>query len=143
MFKKTSLSRAIQYSLLLGSASFASAAFAAEEEVKQETTQAAEVSLEEEQPERIEVTGSRIRRAEFSQASPIQVISGDISREMGLFDAGAMLQTTNQAAGAQIDNTFGGYVLDNGPGAATIGFRGLGAERTLVLLNGRRMLLLV
>ncbi|MGP5159425.1 TonB-dependent receptor domain-containing protein [Pseudoalteromonas prydzensis] len=139
MFKKTSLSRAIQYSLLLGSASFASAAFAAEEEVKQETTQAAEVSLEEEQPERIEVTGSRIRRAEFSQASPIQVISGDISREMGLFDAGAMLQTTNQAAGAQIDNTFGGYVLDNGPGAATIGFRGLGAERTLVLLNGRRM----
>lgn len=66
MFKKTSLSRAIQYSLLLGSASFASAAFAAEEEIKQETTQAAEVSLEEEQPERIEVTGSRIRRAEFS-----------------------------------------------------------------------------
>ncbi|NVK55173.1 MAG: TonB-dependent receptor, partial [Alteromonadaceae bacterium] len=93
----------------------------------------------EEGAERIQVTGSRIRRSEFSNASPVQVISGDISREMGLFDAGQMLQGTNQAAGQQIDNTFGGFVLDNGPGAATIGFRGLGAERTLVLVNGRRM----
>lgn len=94
---------------------------------------------DEEEAERIVVTGSRIRRAEFSNASPIQVISGDLSREMGLFSAGEMLQTTNQASGLQIDNTFGGFVLDNGPGAATIGFRGLGAERTLVLINGRRM----
>jgi iron complex outermembrane receptor protein len=89
--------------------------------------------------ERLLVTGSRIRKSEFASASPIQVISGDIQRELGLFDAGKMLQSTNQAAGVQIDNTFGGYVLDNGPGAATVGFRGLGAERTLVLINGRRM----
>ncbi|MEO2267373.1 TonB-dependent receptor [Pseudoalteromonas sp. YIC-656] len=133
MFKKTLLSKAVTYSLLLGSASFVTGAYAAEEENKEGTT------IEEEAPERIEVTGSRIRRAEFSNASPIQVISGDFSREMGLFDAGEMLQTTNQASGTQIDNTFGGYVLDNGPGSATIGFRGLGAERTLVLINGRRM----
>ena len=39
----------------------------------------------------------------------------------------------------QIDNSFGGFVLDNGPGAVTIGFRGLGAGRTLVMLNGRRL----
>ncbi|MEM0514848.1 TonB-dependent receptor [Pseudoalteromonas sp. YIC-827] len=133
MFKKTTLSKAVQYSLLLGSVSFMSGAYAAEEEKQDETT------IEEEAPERIQVTGSRIRRAEFSNASPVQVISGDFSREMGLFDAADMLQTTNQAAGTQIDNTFGGYVLDNGPGSATIGFRGLGAERTLVLINGRRM----
>ncbi|WP_022945049.1 TonB-dependent receptor domain-containing protein [Pseudoalteromonas ruthenica] len=131
MFKKTVLSKAVQYSLMLGSAAFVSGAYAAEEQD--------ETVIEEEAPERIEVTGSRIRRAEFSNASPIQVISGDFSREMGLFDAGEMLQGTNQASGSQIDNTFGGYVLDNGPGAATIGFRGLGAERTLVLINGRRM----
>ncbi|MCO4798905.1 MAG: TonB-dependent receptor plug domain-containing protein, partial [Colwelliaceae bacterium] len=94
---------------------------------------------DEEEVERVVVTGSRIRRSEFSNASPIQVISGDISRELGLFDASEMLQSTNQAAGQQIDNSFGGFVLDNGPGSATIGFRGLGAERTLVLINGRRM----
>ena len=94
---------------------------------------------DDEDEERIVVTGSRIRRSEFDSASPVQVISGDISREMGLFDATEMLQNTNQAAGSQIDNSFGGFVLDNGPGSATIGFRGLGAERTLVLINGRRM----
>lgn len=95
--------------------------------------------VEEEEIEKVVVTGSRIRKAEFSNASPVQVISGDLSREMGMFEAGDMLQSTNQASGIQIDNTFGGYVLDNGPGASTIGFRGLGAERTLVLVNGRRL----
>jgi iron complex outermembrane receptor protein len=89
--------------------------------------------------ERIAVTGSRLKRAEFSNASPIQIISGDISRELGLFDTNDLLQTTTQASGIQIDSTFNGFVLDNGPGAATVGFRGLGADRTLVLINGRRV----
>lgn len=133
------LAKAVRTSILFGAAAVAYNAYAAEEP-KLNTDAAAEVALEDEEvQERVVVTGSRIRKAEFSEASPIQVISGDISREMGLFDAGKMLQTTNQASGIQIDNTFGGYVLDNGPGAATIGFRGLGAERTLVLINGRRM----
>lgn len=89
--------------------------------------------------ERVTVTGSRIRRQEFSTASPIQVINGDISRELGLFDTAELLQTTSQVSGLQIDSTFSGFVLDNGPGASTIGFRGLGAGRTLVLVNGRRI----
>jgi iron complex outermembrane receptor protein len=89
--------------------------------------------------ERVAVTGSRIKRQEFSNASPIQVISGDISRELGLFNTNDMLQNTTQASGTQIDSTFNGFVLDNGPGAATIGFRGLGSDRTLVLVNGRRV----
>ena len=93
----------------------------------------------EDEVEQITVTGSRIRRAEFSSASPIQVIDGQISREMGLFDSAEILQSSSQVSGLQIDSSFGGYVLDNGPGASTIGFRGLGAERTLVLVNGRRM----
>jgi iron complex outermembrane receptor protein len=89
--------------------------------------------------ERIAITGSRIKRQEFSNASPIQVISGDISRELGMFDTSEMLQSSSQSSGQQIDNTFSGFVLDNGPGAATVGFRGLGAARTLVLINGRRV----
>mmetsp|Transcript_68100 Transcript_68100/g.215459 ORF Transcript_68100/g.215459 Transcript_68100/m.215459 type:complete len:1063 (-) Transcript_68100:2084-5272(-) len=89
--------------------------------------------------ERISVTGSRIKRQEFSNASPIQIISGDISRELGMFDTSEMLQSSSQTSGTQIDNTFSGFVLDNGPGAATVGFRGLGAARTLVLINGRRV----
>ncbi|NCP64918.1 MAG: TonB-dependent receptor [Paraglaciecola sp.] len=93
----------------------------------------------EETVEKVVVTGSRIKKAEFASASPIQVINGDISRELGLFDANEMLQGSTQSQGQQIDNTFNGFVLDNGPGAQTIGYRGLGAERTLVLVNGRRI----
>ncbi|WP_340679323.1 TonB-dependent receptor [Paraglaciecola sp.] len=93
----------------------------------------------EEVVERIVTTGSRLKRPEFTSASPIQVIDGGVSREMGLFDATEMLQSSTQASGLQIDNTFGGFVLDNGPGSSTIGFRGLGAGRTLVLINGRRV----
>ena len=89
--------------------------------------------------EEIVVTGSRIRRNEFSSSSPLQVIEGDVIREMALFDVGELLQTTPQSSGQQIDNTFGGFVLDNGPGSVTIGFRGLGAGRTLALMNGRRL----
>lgn len=149
MIKTNKLSNAIRYALLTSIASLTTnVAFAQEtQEVEVSANQSSDVLIEdslaedslEEVTERIQVTGSRIRRSEFSNASPIQVISGDFAREMGLFDAGQMLQNTNQASGTQIDNTFGGYVLDNGPGSATIGFRGLGAERTLVLVNGRRM----
>ncbi|NMP32076.1 TonB-dependent receptor [Thalassotalea sp. M1531] len=117
----------------------ANAVAAIEKQTAEQASEEGGVLLEEEDEERIVVTGSRIRRSEFATASPVQVISGDISRELGLFDATEMLQSTNQAAGSQIDNSFGGFVLDNGPGSATIGFRGLGAERTLVLVNGKRM----
>ena len=39
----------------------------------------------------------------------------------------------------QIDLTFQGFVLDNGPGATTIDLRGLGADSTLLLVNGRSL----
>lgn len=35
--------------------------------------------------------------------------------------------------------TFTAFVVDNGPGAAQINLRGLGAERVLLLLNSRRL----
>ncbi|MBW8777489.1 MAG: TonB-dependent receptor plug domain-containing protein, partial [Stenotrophomonas sp.] len=40
---------------------------------------------------------------------------------------------------AQITDTFGGLVVDGGPGVNTLGLRGLGPTRTLILLNGRRL----
>ncbi len=85
------------------------------------------------------VTGSRIRRDEFSSIAPVQVLDGDLSREIGLIDATNLLQSSVQATGVQIDNTFNGFVLDNGPLATTVGLRGLGAQRTLTLLNSRRL----
>lgn len=50
-----------------------------------------------------------------------------------------MLQRSEAASGQQIDATFNGFVLDNGPGSKTLNLRGLGADRALILINGRRM----
>ncbi|NOZ66200.1 MAG: TonB-dependent receptor [Alphaproteobacteria bacterium] len=112
---------------------------AAEEDAAKDTAKV-EAELDDEgEVDEVVVTGSRIRRTEFTSASPIQIISGEISREIGLFDATDMLQSSVQSTGMQIDNTLNGFVLDNGAGATSVSFRGLGASRTLVLVNGRRM----
>ncbi|MEM6908924.1 MAG: TonB-dependent receptor [Pseudomonadota bacterium] len=87
----------------------------------------------------ITVTGSRIVRDTYSSISPLQVITTERSREVGLFDPTQILQRDEAAAGQQIDATFQGFVVANGPGSATLNLRGLGADRTLLLLNGRRL----
>ena len=88
----------------------------------------------------ITVTGSRIRRDEFSSPSPIQVIDPEVSKLSGTVDTAEMIQSSSIAAGsAQITSAISSnFVTNGGPGASTISLRGLGAERTLVLLNGRR-----
>ena len=88
---------------------------------------------------KVVVTGSRIQRDTFSSIAPLQVIGSNFSREAGLLDPADILQSSTAASGQQIDETFSGFVLDNGPGATTVDLRGLGANRTLVLLNGRRI----
>lgn len=85
------------------------------------------------------MTGSRLKRDTYSSIAPLQVISGQVSREVGLIDAADILQESTAASGQQIDLTFQGFVLDNGPGSSTIKLRGLGSGRTLVLINGRRL----
>ena len=87
----------------------------------------------------IVVTGSRIKRSTFNSISPLQVITTEDSLDVGLIDPAAILQQSEAAAGTQIDSSFQGFVLDNGPGSETLNLRGLGASRTLILINGRRM----
>ncbi|WP_157520487.1 TonB-dependent receptor [Microbulbifer agarilyticus] len=89
--------------------------------------------------EEVVVTGSRLKRDTFSSIAPLQIIDAEGAREAGAIDTSTILQSSGAATGQQIDLTFSGYVLDNGPGASTVDLRGLGAGRTLVLLNGRRM----
>lgn len=88
--------------------------------------------------EEVVVTGSRLRRDTFSSVAPLQVITGQVSREIGQIDPATILQESTSSAGAQIDITFTGLVLDSGPGHSAVDLRGLGSERTLVLINGRR-----
>ncbi|WP_156035330.1 TonB-dependent receptor domain-containing protein [Microbulbifer sp. HZ11] len=89
--------------------------------------------------EEVVVTGSRLKRDTFSSIAPLQIINAEGAREAGAIDTSTILQSSGAASGQQIDLTFSGYVLDNGPGASTVDLRGLGAGRTLVLLNGRRL----
>ena len=90
--------------------------------------------------EEVVVTGSRIPTNEFTSASPVQILTSDRARQRGLSDTTQLLQSSTLAAGsAQVNSTISSaFVTDGGPGSATISLRGLGANRTLVLLNGRR-----
>lgn len=90
--------------------------------------------------EDIVVTGSRIRRNEFTSTAPVQIITSEATTLEGMIDPAEVLQTSTVASGSQqINNQFTGFVTEGGPGAQTISLRGLGANRTLVLLNGRRL----
>ncbi|HEY2661328.1 MAG TPA: TonB-dependent receptor [Caulobacteraceae bacterium] len=86
------------------------------------------------------VTGSRIRRTTYNSPSPVQIITNSDARLEGLIDATSVLQGSTAAAGySQVNNQFGGYVVNGGPGVNTLSLRGLGGQRTLILLNGRRL----
>lgn len=92
--------------------------------------------------DRIVVTGSRIARDEFSSASPIQVIDGEVARDLGLVDASDILRQTTVVQGQQTTtavSTSAGLLTSSGPGSAAASLRGLGSGRTLVLVNGRRL----
>ncbi|WEK48095.1 MAG: TonB-dependent receptor [Candidatus Andeanibacterium colombiense] len=96
--------------------------------------------VEDDANDAIVVTGSRIRRSETTSASPIQIIDPEISRKAGRNDTAEIIQNSPIASGSsQITAAISSNAISNGgPGAATISLRGLGAERTLVLLNSRR-----
>lgn len=96
------------------------------------------VEPEEKTIEQITVTGSRIKRDEFTSNSPVTVITAERSALAGLLDTSDILQGSTIAAGQQIDDSFSGFVTDGGPGANSVSLRGLGAQRTLVLVNGKR-----
>lgn len=87
----------------------------------------------------VTVTGSLIKRPEYESTSPVQVISIDKGVAAGQFDTADFLQTSAIAAGStQMNNQFGGYVVEGGTGVQTVSLRGLGANRTLILLDGQR-----
>ena len=95
----------------------------------------------------IVVTGSRLRRNSFDSISPIQVIDADASRLAGLTTAAEFITQSPVVTGAQLDGSVNAGsptaavegVSPGGIGATNISLRGLGPERTLVLVNGRRL----
>ncbi|MBI3348480.1 MAG: TonB-dependent receptor [Burkholderiales bacterium] len=88
----------------------------------------------------VTTSGSRIKRDNYSTPAPVLIIKSEDAALAGFTSTAQILQGTAVTGGqGQVNNAFGGYVTDGGPGANTIGLRGFAPTRSLVLLNGRRM----
>ena len=92
------------------------------------------------QDDAIVVTGSRIRRTEATSSAPLQIIDPTIGQRQGQTSTAELIQSSPIAAGSsQITAAIStNFITNGGPGSQTISLRGLGAERTLVLLNSKR-----
>ncbi|WP_260680683.1 TonB-dependent receptor plug domain-containing protein [Thalassotalea sp. PS06] len=95
-------------------------------------------AAEEEDIERIEVTGSHIKRTDMEGPSPVTSLSSeDISKSgvtdlIGLF---AKLPISGQGTFSTQANSSD----DTANGGSSVSLRGLGADSTLILVNGRRV----
>lgn len=98
--------------------------------------------------EKVEVTGSSIKRVQDEGALPIQVITSQDLVKLGITSAEQLVATisangngidnmTSQQGGDFLNSTSSRALPNNG--AASASLRGLGAQYTLVLLNGRRV----
>ena len=79
------------------------------------------------------VTGSRIRGEAEGSTAPVVILAREEIKARGLASVGDVLQSLTVQSNAT--NTQANY---SGDGATRISLRGLGAQRTLVLVNGRR-----
>ena len=118
--KRKRLTRALAHGL--GIAAFAATAVHAQQ-VAQTT-------------EKIQVTGSNIKRVDSETPSPVVTITREQIQQSGQRDIAELLRNVPAvSAGSQLDmssNSFSG-------GAQTVSLRGLGSASTLVLVNGRRL----
>lgn len=83
----------------------------------------------------IVVTGSRIQRRDLVSASPLAVVQDEEFKLSGAVNVEQVINTLPQVVP-------GATAFSNNPGGgvATLNLRGIGATRTLVLVNGRRYL---
>jgi len=104
--------------------------------VKADTTLRANLSVVPDavQMEEVVVTGSRVRRLDLTGSAPVLVVNREQLVDSGKATVGDFLQTLPIQ-----QNGLNNQVNNGGDGSARIDLRGLGATRTLVLLNGRRL----
>jgi iron complex outermembrane receptor protein len=90
------------------------------------------------QGERVEVTGSSIKRIEGESALPVTVIKRDELDKLGVTTAAELLDRISANNGGGYNATLA--LGDAGrPGFSGASLRGLGSTNTLILLNGRRL----
>jgi iron complex outermembrane receptor protein len=125
MYTNNKLSKAVRLAIAFGAVS--TAAFTASVTAAEEDESA--------KVERIEVTGSRIKRTDLEGAVPVTVIDRaaiDFSGQTSISD---LIRNTSF-------NTSGSFRPQSGSsaqGVSSVNLRGLGAERSLILVDGRRL----
>ena len=87
--------------------------------------------------EKVEVTGSNIKRVDAEGSAPIQIITREEMERSGKQTVTEMLRTLPTNAGGGLNDITS--VSSFSSGASTVSLRGLGSASTLVLLNGRRV----
>jgi iron complex outermembrane receptor protein len=123
--KTSKLRDAIKFALAVGAIAGTGSAFAQDPAATSET--------ETTELDRIEVTGSRIKRAEVETSQPIFSLSREDIQAQGLTSVGDVIQNLT-ANGSTLNTTFN----NGGNGETRVSLRNLGSNRTLVLVNGRR-----
>ncbi|MCC8595105.1 TonB-dependent receptor [Xanthomonas vesicatoria] len=83
--------------------------------------------------DKIEVTGSRIKRADVETSQPVFSMSRQQIESQGLTSIGDVIQNISSGGSALNSN-----VNNGGNGETRVNLRNLGSNRTLVLVNGRR-----
>jgi len=83
----------------------------------------------------IVVTGTRIPQPNLSSASPITVLNNAEVKLQGTARTEDIINSLPQSFAAQ-----GSNISNGATGTATVNLRGLGSRRTLVLVNGRRLM---
>lgn len=130
MLNAKKLTSAIKIALFIGTTSLVAApAFAQDQDAKQEGQKSETKTLD-----RVEVVGSRLKRAEIEGALPVTVIDRAAIDATGKASVADVLRDTTFAS-------FGNFRPQSGSSAqalADIDLRGLGSSRTLVLIDGRR-----
>jgi outer membrane receptor protein involved in Fe transport len=124
MFTNTKLSKAIRLAAMFGAAS--ATAFSTNV-VAQEAEAAEEV-------EKITVTGSLIKRTTLEGTAPVVTLTAEDIRTGGF---NTIEDVLNSLPSVVASNT--AYDSNGASGTASLNLRGLGASRTLVLVNGRRL----
>jgi outer membrane receptor protein involved in Fe transport len=83
----------------------------------------------------IVVTGSRIPQPNLTSVSPVAVVGAEEVKLQGTTRIEDLVNSLPQAFG-----NFGGNLSNGATGAATVNLRNMGNQRTLVLIDGRRLL---
>ena len=133
MNEQSLLARSIRTILMAGvSSAFIAAPALAQDQSSNTDNQNAE------DVERIEVTGSRIKRIGELAPTPVTVISGDSLIDAGVNNVADLLNDLPSSSVGISPETSNNTIFASGLNNTDL--RGLGSERTLVLVNGRRFI---